>query len=84
MSAAVTPWFPMDIRPLRTGPYQLRYSASAKRLTERYAVWVAGDMWLCSGSTVNEAERNGCRVGRSNDCYSGVVTGWRGLAEKPE
>lgn len=81
MSNKLTPWFPVHIKPVRDGVYQVRFSP---RQTAGYAYWVNG-RWGISCIAPEEAVRNRNYVGNPNKqwrglAYDTVTTG--GLSER--
>lgn len=70
----VTEWFPMNVEPVYVGAYQVK--ASPDHLW--YSYW-DGEYWRLTATSAQEAEGWFARKQKSRDCYSGRVTGWRGV-----
>jgi len=71
----VTQWFSMSKKPSRVGVYELRYR-NHQRLFSRFE----NGMWHCACPLKNDAARV---TKKSSMCYGDTITGWRGLAERP-
>jgi hypothetical protein len=69
----VTPWFSMREKPTRPGVYQVRTTGCSNF----YSKWT-GKCWTLTGLNVDDAAK---QRERSNSCYNGEVTAWRGLAQ---
>ena len=71
MKSKLTPWFPMSVNPVRVGVYKMETGS----YYPRYSKW-DGTQWMFSCDSIQDAS---IMCSRSEDCYDGYITGWRGL-----
>jgi hypothetical protein len=71
----LTPWFPRDVAPVRSGVYMVRAWSNAVM----YSLWERG-VWHGTTHDLNKAVAFGRRFGSTTM----HLTGWRGLAEQPK
>lgn len=71
-TAELTPWFPMTTPPVRDGVYSVKSHAVR---AVGFARWGCGQWHLVRPI----ADQAAFSCERSDDCYDGYITGWRGL-----
>lgn len=75
MSKKLTPWFPADVKPARTGVYEVRFDDDDTDFG--YSYW-SGCTWSWKECTPKEARQSPLQIGAVQDKK------WRGLAKAPK
>lgn len=78
MTAKLTPWFPPDVKPVRVGVYEARWTLPAMRVRNiQYQHW-NGVTWGAWAQSPTAALRNAIGPSMRQDPE------WRGLAKEPK